>query len=164
MPATSDTNTPPKPSAQRPEHESVLFEQYKLAVEMSAGISGRRQTANNLFITLISALVALHSLVGEDSVSAQRPVSWQQLLPIFIAGLCFIWWSTIYAYRQINVAKWDVIYKLEDRLPAKPFQDEGNLLGARSFSLTKLELAIPLIVGLLFLLLAALPSCSQSYR
>ena len=64
---------------------------------------------------------------------------------------------------RINRVKWDVIYKLEDRLPAKPFQNEKQLLGTRSLSLPKLELAIPLTLGLGFLVLAALPQGGRTH-
>src|ERR1700730_10137955 len=44
---------------------SIRFEQYKLAVEMAAGISARRQAANAFFIGLVSSLGAFYSLVDK---------------------------------------------------------------------------------------------------
>jgi hypothetical protein len=123
----------------------VLFEQYKLAVEMAAGISGRRQSANAFFIGLVSGFGVVHSLLKGIAHSLL-------ILPIC---LCVVWWFTIYSYRRINRAKWTVIYELEKNLPAAPFTSEGEELGSRSFMLTKLELAIPIVVGLVFLLFAA---------
>jgi len=61
--------------------------------------------------------------------------------------------------------KWEVIYELENKLPAAPFRLEDEKLGSgRSFALTKLELAIPLLVGLTFLLLAARPLLEWGMR
>jgi hypothetical protein len=123
----------------------VLFEQYKLAVEMASGISARRQAANNFFIGLVSGFGIVHSLLEKV----------EQSLLILPICLCAVWWFTIYSYRRINKAKWEVIYELEKNLPATPFTDEGEKLGSRSFMLTKLELTIPLVVGLVFLLFAS---------
>lgn len=127
------------------DEQKVLFEQYKLAVEMAAGISARRQTANSFFIGLVSGFGVVDSLLEKAA---------QSLLVLPIC-LCAVWWFKIYSYRRINKAKWNVIYKLEKNLPAKPFTDEGEELGSKSFMLTKLELAIPLVVGLVFLLFAS---------
>jgi hypothetical protein len=46
------------------DQQKLLFEQYKLAVEMANGISARRQAANKFFIGLVSGFGALHSLYG----------------------------------------------------------------------------------------------------
>ncbi|HEV8136110.1 MAG TPA: hypothetical protein VGP85_15615 [Pyrinomonadaceae bacterium] len=122
----------------------VLFEQYKLAVEMAAGISAKRQSANTFFIGLVSGFGVVHSLLEKTSQSLL-------ILPIC---LCVVWWFSIYSYRRINKAKWKVIYELEKNFPAAPFTSEGEELGSKAFMLTKLELAIPIVVGLVFLLFA----------
>ena len=127
------------------EQPKVLFEQYKLAVEMAAGISARRQSANTFFIGLVSGFGVVHSLLEKVA----------QSLLILPVCLCAVWWFTIYSYRRINKAKWKVIYELEKNLPVAPFTSEGKELGSKSFMLTKIELAIPLVVGLVFLLFAS---------
>jgi hypothetical protein len=130
-----------------PEQQNVLFEQYKLAVEMAAGISARRQAANSFFIGLVSGFGVLQSLL----TASPR----EQALLVLPICLSVVWWLTIYSYRRINIAKWKVIYQLEKSLPAAPFTSEDAELKSKAFILTKLELAIPVVVGLVFLLLAS---------
>ncbi len=153
------------------EQRNVLFEQYKLAVEMAAGISARRQAANNFYISLVSGFGVLDSVLGK--VAPSVTASTLELLLVLPICLCVLWWLTLRYYRRINRAKWNVIYKLEEKLPEKPFTKEKEELrrmskkeapGSKSekeapgsFMLTKVELAIPIVVGLVFLLLASRP-------
>lgn len=43
-----------------------------------------------------------------------------------VAGIIFsvVWWLLLRYYRRLSKAKWDVINKLEELLPAHPFTDE----------------------------------------
>ena len=148
-------------NGERPTDPSIVLEQYKLAVEMAAGISNRRQAANSFYIALISALGALQSLPEETIKS-------RQALSAMAVCVCAIWWVTLRSYRMINIAKWDVIEDLETKLPEQPFTCEGKKLGRKrssaegssrdsSFALTKVEIAIPIVVSVIFLWLMASP-------
>jgi len=154
------------------EQLKVLFEQYKLAVDMANTISSRRQAANNFYVGLVSGFAALPSVL-EKAVPSLTATPREPILLILPLCLCVLWWLTIYSYRRINKAKWNVIYKLEEKLPMAPFTLERDALkpkskkeelgsksekeGLGSFMLTKVELAIPILVGLVFLLLACRP-------
>jgi hypothetical protein len=134
------------------EQKKLLFEQYKLAVEMATGISVRRQAANNFYIGLVSGFGVLHSLFEKFAPTfSQSPR--ERVLLILPICLCVVWWLTIYSHRRIDKVKWDVICELENKLPDTPFTSETKKLGSKSFNLTKTELAIPILVGLVFLLL-----------
>jgi len=133
------------------EQQDLLFEQYKLAVEMAAGISARRQAANSFFIGLVSGFSVLDALLGRATPSTRTASTPKPTLLILPFLLCLLWWLTIYGYRRINKAKWVVIYELEKSLPEAPFTREREELGSKSFTLTKLELVIPLLLGLVFL-------------
>jgi hypothetical protein len=38
--------------------------------------------------------------------------------------LAIVWWALLRYYRRLSRAKWDVINRMETRLPASPFTDE----------------------------------------
>jgi hypothetical protein len=135
------------------EQQDIVFQQYKLAVEMATGLSARRQAANNFFIGLVSGFGALYSLLDKSGRSTSQPTGDPVLLILPIC-LCIVWWLTIRSYRRINKTKWYVIYKLEEQLPKSPFKCEDEKLGKKRFMLTKYEQAIPLLVGSVFLLSA----------
>jgi len=113
---------------------NTLLELYKNAVEMADRVSSRRAGANTFFLTLNTTLVAVVGIVS----SARKPPS-QGSVPSFdafglvltaIAGivLAVVWRALLAYYRRLNGAKFDVINKLEQQLPAQPYADEWAIL------------------------------------
>jgi hypothetical protein len=114
--------------------QGALLELYKTAIEMADRTTARRAGANSFFLTLNTVLVTVVGIV-----SAMRTSPPRGNLPSFdafgvfvtaFAGvvLALIWWLLLRYYRRLNGAKFDVINKLEKRLPAKPFTDEWTIL------------------------------------
>lgn len=108
----------------------TILELYKTAVEMADRLSARRAGANTFFLTLNTALAAVVGIVS----SARKPPPHGNL-PSFdgfglavsaVAGCIFaiVWWLLLRYYRRLSTAKWDVINRLEEQLPASPFTDE----------------------------------------
>jgi hypothetical protein len=100
------------------EDRTLLFEQYKLAIEMADRVSARRGTANGFYFTVNSALLAVSESLGLAIASGAGLV------------LTAAWWLQLRSYRNLNAAKWEVIGKLEGRLPTQPFSDEWGILKA----------------------------------
>lgn len=98
------------------DERSVLFEQYKLAVEMADRVSARRGTANAFFFTVTSALLA-------TAESLTLPLASSLGLVLVVA-----WWFLLRSYRKLNAAKFEIIGKLEDHLPVRIFGDEWDIL------------------------------------
>jgi len=109
---------------------SVLLELYKTAVEMADRVSARRAGANSFFVTLNTALAAIVGIVS----AARKPPPHGNVPSFDAFGLCItaaagvvlatVWWALLRYYRRLGRAKWDVINRLERRLPASPFTDE----------------------------------------
>lgn len=138
-----------------PVTQGHLLEQYKLAVEMADRISERRQGVNKFYIGVLSALALLYSLIEKAPTLWARYVL-QCALPVVAVVLCVMWALLIASYRRINAAKYEVILEMEKRLPATPYTDEWNRLGAgkkRHHQVTRLEAAIPFLFLLAFLAL-----------
>jgi hypothetical protein len=171
-PASDTPNTSPlaveTPQLPGSPRVDVVLEQYKLAVEMAAHMSTKRQDANKFYISLVSAFGVLYSLLDKAPPSFTRS-AWEDVLPILAVCWCFAWWLTIQDHRRLNMAKWKVIYKLENALPTAPFKWEEEELetlesnkqpikiSPGSFAFTTVERVLPILVGLIFLLLAARP-------
>ncbi|MET9294845.1 hypothetical protein [Streptomyces sp. NPDC003077] len=112
---------PPEPGL-RPE----VLELYKLAVEMADRVSARRGTANAFFLSIQSALV---TLVG-FGIPKLSESPWWVSLAVSLAGITLsaTWWLQLRSYRDLNSAKFKVINKLEEQLPAQIFADEWEAL------------------------------------
>ncbi|MFI1155874.1 hypothetical protein [Streptomyces sioyaensis] len=115
------TTAPPESS-----RRTEVLELYKLAVEMADRVSARRGTANAFFLSVQTALVTLVGF-GIPKLS-QSP--WWVSLTVALAGITLsaAWWMQLRSYRDLNTAKFQVINKLEERLPAKIFADEWEAL------------------------------------
>lgn len=99
----------------------LIFEQYKLAVEMSDHISSRREGTNRIYIsvhTALSGFLAMQSNLGIFQVV------------VFLCGiiLSIVWKNNIKSYKTLNSAKFQVINKIEEKLPYKVFGDEWEIL------------------------------------
>ena len=119
----------------------AALEQYRLAVEMADRISGRRQSANAFFISIISALTVTN---GSGIVS-----EWYWTITVSGAAMlvCFMWWRLLASYRAINSAKFKVIHEIERELPFAMFaEEERHYKSSRRTGykpLSRIEQAIP---------------------
>lgn len=97
----------------------IVLAQWQTCVEMANSVSQRRDTMNNIFVTLNLAIVAAIS------------INWDvKSLFILVAGIVFsvIWLLFIRNYKLLNTEKFNVINDIEKKLPVKPFNDEWKRL------------------------------------
>jgi hypothetical protein len=134
-----------------------LMEQYKMCVEMADRISVRRSQANSFYISLLSALIALLSLVIDKQLfSGSKNIL---LLSTSVLGLalCFAWYTNIQSYRQLNSLKFRVIHEIEQYLPFHSFTREWEILKEQKENrkeytrLTTIEKFVPLIFAIPYL-------------
>ncbi len=113
---------------------TTILALYQTVVEMADRVSARRAGANTFFLTLNTALAAVVGIVS----SARKPPPHGNL-PTFdafglvvtaISGivLALVWWLLLRYYRRLNAAKFDVINRLELRLPVHPYTEEWAIL------------------------------------
>lgn len=132
----------------------LVFEQYKLYVEMADRVSQRRGLANTFFLTLNTLIFTAVGVFWQD-----RPAGspWLAVVPLTVLLLqCLAWFWIIRSYRQLNAAKWAVVGAIEERLPASPWwRAEWKAVGqgadpARYWPLTHVEQWIPFLFGLAY--------------
>jgi hypothetical protein len=131
-----------------------LMEQYKICVEMADRVSVRRSTASNFYISLLSALLALLSLVIDKRLfSGSQDILLLSTLALGLA-LCFVWHVNIQSYKELNSLKFQVINEMEQYLPFRSFSREWEILKERKESrkryvrLTFVEKFVPLIFAI----------------
>lgn len=123
--------------------ESTLLSQWQTCVEMANSVSQRRDSMNNIFITLNLAIVAAVSF------------TWSiKSIFLLIAGLVIsiIWCQFIHNYKLLNEAKFKVINELEKKLQSAPFADEWKVLqGDKQYKDgTKLETGLAIMFAVLY--------------
>lgn len=127
---------------------------WQTCVEMANGVSQRRDTMNNLFVTLNIAVIAA--------------VSWMwdvKTVFLCVAGLviCAVWLLYINNFKRLNAAKFRVIYDLEERLGVTPFKDEWDILKKtkRYLEGTKLERILPIAFALGYAVVFVILICTK---
>ncbi len=127
---------------------------WQTCVEMANGVSQRRDTMNNLFVTLNIAVIAA--------------VSWMwdvKTVFLCVAGLviCVVWLLYINNFKRLNTAKFRVIYDLEERLGVTPFKDEWDVLKKtkRYLEGTKLERILPIAFALGYAVVFVILICTK---
>ncbi|MFJ9855198.1 hypothetical protein [Streptomyces sp. NPDC101150] len=86
----------------------------------------RRAAANSFFLGIRTTLLAAVGLAD----STLHNASWYAALPVTLAGctISAFWWLQLRSYQLLNQAKFEVINKLEEQLPAKIYTDEWTSL------------------------------------
>ena len=123
----------------------IVLAQWQTCVEMANSVSQRRDTMNNIFVTLNLAIVAAIS------------INWDmKSLFILVAGIvvCVIWLLFIRNYKLLNTEKFNVINEIEKKLPVKPFNDEWKKLerNKQYKDSTRLEKTLPIMFIVLYVI------------
>lgn len=121
----------------------IILVQWQICVEMANSVSQRRDTMNNIFVTLNLAIIAAVSITWDI-----------KSLFILVAGIviCSIWILFIQNYKLLNAEKFNVINAIEKDLPVKPFNDEWKKLknNKKYMDSTNLEKTLPIMFIVLY--------------
>jgi hypothetical protein len=147
---------------------SGLSEQYKVLASHVEKMSERRQTANNFFLSLNSAIFAGMGLLAKESLAeVDHPFAMKGIFAIVlvlaIVGLviCKGWTSIIKAHRQLNLANMSILQMMEKHLPAAIFSAQHQFAKRHYVSLVAIEeriagsfswMYLAFVVGCLFLI------------
>lgn len=125
--------------------QETVLSQWQTCVEMANAVSDRRESMNNLFVTVNLALAAAVSF------------AWNvKTVVLLISGIieCIIWAVFIKNYGNLNSAKFSIINELEKKLPSQPFTDEWKIVDEKKYKpSTKLELFMPVTFIALYVVL-----------
>ena len=149
-----------KPSPEILEQRNdLLFEQYKLYVEMMDKVSERRHQANSFFLTVNTILItALTGFIGLTKQSAlQFEFAWMIVAGLAGVVFCLTWRRLIHSYGQLASGKFKIIHLLESHLPARLFDAEWDALNRGDGSVykpfTQAEIGVPLVFAGLYITL-----------
>jgi hypothetical protein len=145
-----------------PNYQEHLLDQYKVYVQMADNISARRAQANQFYISVLSALLAVVALVGKLYGSGENPrpdLVNIAFLAITLLGLllCTVWWLNLLSYRQLNSGKYKVVHEIEARLPYACYDREWEVLGRGEdlriyLPLTSIERYVPVLIAIPFII------------
>ena len=149
------------------EQQKIILDQWRMVVESAIQVSTRRQSANNLFITILTILVG-GVLFSDGFWSSDK--TFQLIVSIIVSILgvfiCCEWMSQIKYYGELNDIKYSAVRDMEKHLPVQYFNAEDvyfydNYISRKSFS--KRERNIPICflgVFVLLTIIAGVRLCS----
>lgn len=140
------------------DYKNHFLEQYKIYLESIEKTSDRRQSANNYFLTTNTVLVSILALSFQTDFL--KNIFWFKLF-IGIIGIlfCIVFWFLIRAYKQLNTGKFNVLHKIESKLPLSLYEYEWEVLGKgkdkkKYYPFSHIELLIPWIFGIMYIVLS----------
>ena len=147
------------PSLQNAANQSLDL--YKIMVESSEKLVGRRQGVNTFFLTINGALLTAAGIVVQSPTSISTGSTAIGILIIALVGvvLCLAWQSLITSFGQLNTGKFKVINTIEKYLSIAIYAAEWKALGEgkdpkvyRSF--TSREIWVPWVLFVVYLVTA----------
>jgi hypothetical protein len=122
-----------------------LLEQYKLYVDTALDTSSKRLESNKFYLTLSSVIFGI---AGYLMVLNQNFV----IILFSIIGIIIslVWMQTIISYRELNSAKFHIIYELEQLLPARLFKFEKLHYSGKRKGFASIEKWCPLLFVALY--------------
>lgn len=117
------------------------IEIYRIFVETVTAAENRRQQVSAIYIGVIAAIVTIASAVGN--------AAWTILAGTIVA-VSATWFMSIWYFRKLAKAKFDVIGKMESDLPIAPFAQEWKMFKqeGKFIGLTHMEMVFPTISGI----------------
>ncbi len=118
---------------------SDRVEIYRGYVEALMVSEGKRQSANQVYLSISLAIVTAFSTFTEFPAP---------LAAAMIAFVAVIWISTIATYRSHSRTKFRVIEEMEKELPFAPFTREWERMPdfSKKLGLTRLEMLAPVVL------------------
>ena len=135
---------------------NVLFDQYKLYVELTDKASERRNNVNTFFLSINSILVTGITIIVSQ-INSNPGNSWWILIAT-LSGMifCVTWRRLITSYGHVNAARYKIIHLIETKLPANLFNYEWKILTEdKDYNpFSKTEGLIPLIFLFMYIVVS----------
>ena len=126
------------------DYNASVLEQWKSCVEMADSNTEKRNTSNNVFITINSAILAVVTFSLDYK---------SMFLSVIGVSICFLWLRTIESYVQLSKIKYAIVNDMEKYLPMQPYTYEWYKLQKDKYvGLTKIEKVLPVIFMFIFVI------------
>ena len=105
------------------DRDELIFQEYKLYAEQKENFIDRNFQTNKFY--MISFVAIIFAMIFTNNVVFMEKISAIMLFSLLGVSLCVLWWMNVDSYNTLIKIKYsNVIEKLEEKLPIKPFTDE----------------------------------------
>ncbi len=107
---------------------ATMLEQYKIFLATSEAVVDRRQSTNNFYITVNSALLAFYGVIAALDVEIYIKAIMGAIFSVVGMILCISWMRIITSYGNLNGSKMTIINLIEKKLPLSLYAAEWAAL------------------------------------
>ena len=105
------------------DRDELIFQEYKLYAEQKENFIDRNFRTNRFymvsFVLIILAMIYTNNIVFMERISATL------IFSLIGISVCTLWWMNVDSYNTLIKIKFaNVIEKIEEKLPVKPFTEE----------------------------------------
>ncbi len=105
------------------DREQLVFEEYKLYTEQKENFIDRNFRTNRFYMTAV--FVLLFALMYTTNIVFLEKISATLLFALLGISVSALWWMNVDSYNTLIKVKYaNVIEKIEEKFPVKPFTDE----------------------------------------
>lgn len=101
----------------------MILQEYKLYTEQKENFIDRNFRTNRFY--MVSFLVVILAMIFTSNVVFMERISSALLFSLIGISVCALWWMNVDSYNTLIKIKFaNVIEKIEEKLPVKPFTEE----------------------------------------
>ena len=105
------------------DRDDMILQEYKLYTEQKENFIDRNFRTNRFY--MVSFLVVILAMIFTSNVVFMERISSALLFSLIGISVCALWWMNVDSYNTLIKIKFaNVIEKIEEKLPVKPFTEE----------------------------------------
>lgn len=105
------------------DRDELIFQEYKLYAEQKENFIDRNFNTNRFY--MISFVAIIFAMIFTGNVVFMSKITATLLFALIGIATCALWWMNVDSYNTLIKIKFaNVIEKIEEKLPVKPFTDE----------------------------------------
>lgn len=135
------------------DRDELMFHEYKMYTEQKENFIDRNFQTNKFYMTAI--VVLIFCLIYTGNVVFLNKISATLLFAFLGVAMSSLWWMNVDSYNTLIKVKYsDVIEKIEEKLPVRPFTDEykgiEEFKNKKIFMFSDIQKLIAAVVALFF--------------
>ena len=105
------------------DRDELIFQEYKLYAEQKENFIDRNFRTNRFY--MISFVAIIFAMIFTGNIVFMSRISATLVFSLIGISICALWWMNVDSYNTLIKIKFaNVIEKIEEKLPVKPFTDE----------------------------------------
>ena len=105
------------------DRDEMILQEYRLYTEQKDNFIDRNFNTNRFY--MISFLIVILAMIFTSNVVFMERITATLLFSLIGISVCALWWMNVDSYNTLIKIKFaNVIEKIEEKLPVKPFTEE----------------------------------------